>query len=355
MKVESVIALGLAAVAQGAPQVVKRAPDGCNPSYDGEFEIAIGKKSAKRSNIEKRCGSDDGALTLTLQDGVLKDSQGRTGYIASNHQFQFDAPVQDGALSSDGWSVCGDGSLALGTEKTFYQCLSGDFYNLYDSNDAAQCEPVGIMVQSCSGGAPPAPPAGGNGGNGGVITTTIVSPLPDGQPQVITTTVPAPVTQIPDGQIQAPTSVPPVSQIPDGQIQVPPSAPPVSQIPDGQIQAPTSTAPAAPPVSQIPDGQIQALTSTAPAAPPVSQIPDGQIQAPTSTAPAAPPVTQIPDGQPQAPTGSPVPSPSNNGTFTPSSSPSAPAPTVAPSSGFKVIPGALTALVAGAVGMFFYL
>jgi len=47
------------------------------------------------------------------------------------------------------------------------------------------------------------------------------------------------ITQIADGQIQAPTGAP-VSQIPDGQIQAPTGAP-VSQIPDGQVQAPTAT------------------------------------------------------------------------------------------------------------------
>ncbi|KAL8766140.1 MAG: hypothetical protein Q9209_006980 [Squamulea sp. 1 TL-2023] len=73
-------------------------------------------------------------------------------------------------------------------------------------------------------------------------------------------------------------------------------------------------------VSQITDGQIQAPTS---AASPVSQISDGQIQAPTSV---AAPVSQIPDGQVQAPTGASgaAPVPTSNGTF----APGAPAPFV---------------------------
>jgi hypothetical protein len=29
-----------------------------------------------------------GTLSMTLKDGVLKDDKGRTGYIASNYQFQ---------------------------------------------------------------------------------------------------------------------------------------------------------------------------------------------------------------------------------------------------------------------------
>jgi len=35
-----------------------------------------------------------GSLVLTLNNGVLKDSEGRTGYIASNNQLQFDNPPQ---------------------------------------------------------------------------------------------------------------------------------------------------------------------------------------------------------------------------------------------------------------------
>ncbi|MCJ1273074.1 hypothetical protein MMC21_000863 [Puttea exsequens] len=86
-------------------------------------------------------------------------------------------------------------------------------------------------------------------------------------------------SQIPDGQLQ---------QIPDGQVQAVTAAPPAaSQIGDGQIQVPTSV----PVVSQITDGQVQVPTAVA------SQISDGQIQVPTV-----------------ASTGSPA--PSSNGTFT---------------------------------------
>jgi len=85
---------------------------------------------------------------------------------------------------------------------------------------------------------------------------------------------PAPVSQIPDGQIQAPPA--PITQISDGQIQAPTGSPaPITQISDGQIQAPPA------PVTQISDGQIQAPTG-APA--PVTQIGDGQVQVPTGTA-----------------------------------------------------------------------
>lgn len=239
---------------------------------------------------------------MTLQDGVLKDSKDRTGYIASNFQFQFDGPPQAGAIYTAGFSTCNNGSLALGGSTVFYRCLSGDFYNLYDRHWAAQCEPIEIVAASCDGAS-----SGSKGGNvankpigTSLVQTTIVTVIADGQPQVRTTVVPVPMCQIGDGQVQVRTtpcaSVPPVSQIPDGQPQGPTLAPPVSQISDGQIQAPTTVPP---PVSQIADGQPQAPPQTAaPVPPPVSQISDGQPQAPTQTAPV---VSQIPDGQPQAP------------------------------------------------------
>ena len=84
------------------------------------------------------------SLEVTLSGGVLRDSVGRTGYIASNFQFQFDKPPQAGAIYTAGWSVCANGSLALGGSNVFYQCLSGNFYNLYNEHWAAQCSPVTI-------------------------------------------------------------------------------------------------------------------------------------------------------------------------------------------------------------------
>ncbi|KAL6248230.1 hypothetical protein RBB50_004485 [Rhinocladiella similis] len=100
-------------------------------------------------------------LQLLLHEGVLKDGKNRTGYIASNYQFQFDGPPQSGALYTAGWSVCslnsdsdgtgtgaaiGQSTLALGGKTTFWQCLSGDFYNLYTEDWAAQCSPVELRV-----------------------------------------------------------------------------------------------------------------------------------------------------------------------------------------------------------------
>ncbi|KAI4139410.1 MAG: hypothetical protein L6R39_006301, partial [Caloplaca ligustica] len=98
------------------------------------------------------CASE-GTLALTLADGVLKDAQGRTGYIASNFQFQFDAPPQAGAIYTSGFTACSNGTLALGGSNVFYECLSGNFYNLYDRSWAPQCSPITISLlrlQNCS-------------------------------------------------------------------------------------------------------------------------------------------------------------------------------------------------------------
>lgn len=274
---------------------------GCQSSVPGTFQISVVNvtRSAKRE-LESR-QEPDGTLRMTLQNGVLKDSQGRTGNIVANHQFQFDNPIQDNAIYTSGWSVCSNGSLAL-TSAVFYQCLSGTFYNLYDQSQGGQCNAVYIVTSGAgasSGGssapaAPPAPTPSQVSDGQPQAPTAPASQISDGQVQA-TTKPAAPVTQITDGQIQASTKpVAPVTQISDGQIQattMPMPVAPVTQISDGQIQA--TTMPMAPPVTQISDGQIQATTGA-----PVSQITDGQIQAPTSGAP----VTQITDGQIQAPT-----------------------------------------------------
>jgi len=289
----------LAAVAYAIPQGVTTditptagAPAGFSPSYNGQFEIAIYKTSAKRSLTERAstCGQA-GYLTLTLAGGQLKDAVGRTGYIAANYQFQFDAPPQTGAIYTGGFSVGSNNSLALGGSAVFYECLSGTFYNLYDRSWAAQCEPILIGIVPCGtvGQATDGQPTG----TGAVAPP--VTQISDGQPQG-TSAAPVPVSEFTDGQPQVITALPPVTQISDGQVQAP-TGKPVTQISDGQVQAPSATGK---PVTQISDGQVQAPSATVA---PVTQISDGQVQAPTAT---VAPVTQISDGQVQAPTSAPV-------------------------------------------------
>ncbi|KAG0666830.1 beta-1,3-glucan linked protein [Maudiozyma exigua] len=88
----------------------------------------------------------DATLEMSIKDGILTDDKGRVGSIVANRQFQFDGPPQAGALYAAGWSITPDGNLALGDQDVFYQCLSGDFYNLYDESIAAQCHPVYLQA-----------------------------------------------------------------------------------------------------------------------------------------------------------------------------------------------------------------
>ena len=91
----------------------------------------------------------DGTLQLHLVDGILYDSHGRVGSIVANNQFQFDGPPpQHNAIYAKGWSITEDGYLAIGNQEVFYQCLSGDFYNLYDKSIAAQCSPIRLEIVS---------------------------------------------------------------------------------------------------------------------------------------------------------------------------------------------------------------
>jgi len=251
---KSFVAFGLAAAVAAYPQA--SSSEECASSADGEFTITTvnATDAPTRRGLERR--QLDGTLMISLEDGKLTDQAGRTGYIASNYQFQFDSPVQAGARETEGFGLCSNNSMSLMGSTVFYSCLSGDFYNLYSQSTGAQCIPIHIQA-SMGGSASPS-----------------VSQISDGQPQA---SQPA-VTQISDGQPQA--SQPAVTQISDGQPQA--SAPAVTQISDGQPQA------SAPAVTQISDGQPQA------SAPAVTQISDGQPQA------SAPVVTQISDGQPQA-------------------------------------------------------
>ncbi|KAF2830034.1 hypothetical protein CC86DRAFT_284826 [Ophiobolus disseminans] len=251
MKSFAVLALAGAALAQSSP------PSGCQPSTSGTFQIStVNVTSPRKRDLETRQLA--GVLTLSLQNGNLRDQAGRTGYIASNYQFQFDAPVQAGARESTGFSLCNNGSLALGSTAIWYQCLSGTFYNLYSQSTGAQCIPIYITAVR-QGGA----------------------------------------SQISDGQPQATSQRPAVSQISDGQPQASSPRPVVSQISDGQPQAGTPRPTPAPVVSQISDGQPQVGTPRPTSRAVVSQISDGQPQVPVVT--PRPVVSQISDGQPQVP------------------------------------------------------
>lgn len=86
-------------------------------------------------------------LSMTLKDSILTDAKGRVGSIVANRQFQFDGPPpQAGAIYAAGWGISEDGKLAIGNTTVFYQCLSGNFYNLYDEEIGGQCEPVYLRI-----------------------------------------------------------------------------------------------------------------------------------------------------------------------------------------------------------------
>lgn len=136
------------------PQAPTSAAAAPAPSASASSSSGSGSSGSSSSGgtVMVACATNS-TLALTLADGVLTDAKGRTGYIAANYQFQFDAPPQAGAIFTSGFSVCGNGSLALGGSNVFYQCLSGNFYNLYDRHWAAQCSPVTIntlMLKQCS-------------------------------------------------------------------------------------------------------------------------------------------------------------------------------------------------------------
>jgi len=266
------------------------APAGCSPDYASPFEISVSLPMKKRDIEERQTAcSSSGTLVATLKGGVLTDSKGRIGGIVANHQFQFDGPPsQAGTIYNAGWSVCNNGSLALGGSAIFYQCLSGTFYNLYNTPAGASCEAVIITIIPCTSGG--GATQGGDGQPTVASATKGATQITDGQVQA--TSAGHGATQISDGQIQA-SSATAVSQFTDGQIQVtasPVKVTPVTQISDGQVQATSAKTP----VSQISDGQVQATSANAP----VSQISDGQIQATASS--KGSPVTQISDGQIQA-------------------------------------------------------
>jgi len=120
-------------------QVVAPTGTGATQKTDGQ-PVAT---STATPNVQMVACKTNSTLSLTIENGVLYDGLRRQGYIADNYQFQFDAGApQAGAIITAGFSLCSNGTLALGGSTIFWQCLSGTFYNLYDRDWAFQCEPV---------------------------------------------------------------------------------------------------------------------------------------------------------------------------------------------------------------------
>ena len=125
-----------------AQAATKTATAGASQDTDGQVQ----NKDSSNPVTNVSC-KVDGTLEMSIKDGILTDGKGRVGSIVSNRQFQFDGPPpQAGALYAAGWSITPEGNLALGDQDVFYQCLSGDFYNLYDESIASQCHPVYLQA-----------------------------------------------------------------------------------------------------------------------------------------------------------------------------------------------------------------
>ncbi|CAI4044491.1 uncharacterized protein SKDI_11G0580 [Saccharomyces kudriavzevii IFO 1802] len=143
-------------VRQGATTTsssIKKSTPTLSPSSTISSAIASTSASTCQAtaavSLENSSCSDDGTLRVTLKDGVLTDSKNRIGSIVSNRQFQFDGPTpQAGAIYAAGWSITTEGNLALGNDDVFYQCLSGNFYNLYDEKIGEQCSQIHLQAVS---------------------------------------------------------------------------------------------------------------------------------------------------------------------------------------------------------------
>lgn len=120
---------GSSAVPQGVYEIITPsagALPGCVTTYAPLFGVIAFEGPPRETEILRSCIEPTG-LAMRLVNGVLVDSLGRIGSIVANRQFQFDGPpAQAGAIYTGGWSVCADGTLALGDSKKFYQCASGD-------------------------------------------------------------------------------------------------------------------------------------------------------------------------------------------------------------------------------------
>ncbi|KAL0264439.1 hypothetical protein SLS55_000389 [Diplodia seriata] len=289
------------------------APAGCEPTYAGKFSITIVNATTANSKRDllprqESGGAANTLLELTLADGKLTDQEGRTGYIASNYQLQFDKPPQAGTIYDDGFSACSNGSLALGGSAVFYGCTSGEgatqFYNFYDRNWGSHCSPIYIEIikgssssaaaTQASDGQPAATSAVSIRSDGQPIATSAVPVRSDGQPIVTSIATGVPVRS--DGQPIA-SSIATAASSADG----------VPVRSDGQPIA-SSIATAASSADGVPvrsDGQPIA-SSIATAASSADGVPvrsDGQPIASTIATPSSAAGTPVPvrsDGQPIA-------------------------------------------------------
>ena len=133
-------------IGDGQIQATKTATAGASQIQDGQVQ-ASNQGKAPNDPVGAVSCKVDGTLEMNLKGGILTDGKGRIGSIVANRQFQFDGPPpQAGAIFAAGWSLTPQGNLALGDNDVFYQCLSGNFYNLYDQHIGSQCTPVHLSA-----------------------------------------------------------------------------------------------------------------------------------------------------------------------------------------------------------------
>ena len=140
---------------------------------------------------------------MTLQDGVLKDQNGRTGEVVANSQFQFDEPLQSGAIFTSGFSICQNSSLAVGGSAIFYQCLSGTFYNLYQQSQGKQCNAIYINTIPCEASGSQSASIGSSSS----VPTSSVAATASSAPTTVATSSAAPVTPVTPTTVPAPYPV----------------------------------------------------------------------------------------------------------------------------------------------------
>jgi hypothetical protein len=79
------VALAFAASALATPMPQAGAPSGCVATSDQKFNIRTVDQTPSKRDLQRR--QLDGTLTISLNNGILKDQAGRQGYIASNYQY----------------------------------------------------------------------------------------------------------------------------------------------------------------------------------------------------------------------------------------------------------------------------
>ena len=114
-------------VSQGVTENIRppgTSPPGCIDSYPDTIGVQF--VDYPTPGVETQC-IHERSLRMLLENGLLTDHLGRIGSIAANRKFQFDGPpAKAGAIYTAGWSLCSDNLLALGPQRQFYACASGD-------------------------------------------------------------------------------------------------------------------------------------------------------------------------------------------------------------------------------------